>query len=608
MKSLIDLLQLVLIDMGTRCGTSTTRDFKTVTSRLEHEGWSFLTITLSAFGRDFQQALDQGYVADSMFAGFRRHEGLPSFLGGFLRQVFEPNSGRLVDVPNVEAVLAIRQITLMFGKILLPCTRAREEAAFDKYVETEKEVREYDGRLLGSDLLDRFARVSRRLWSAYLTDVDSFIHDSGVLPKHGPGATADRLRGNRKRDRMHWTLRLEQEFPARENLVPNDGLAWSEVLDEVDFLPPGAELPVRVITVPKTLKTPRIIAIEPTCMQYMQQGILEVMREKALTNDNVRNFLLWDSQVPNQELAREGSEKGHLATLDLSEASDRVSNLHVRTVLQNHGNLRRAVDATRSRKADVPGRGIHSLAKFASMGSALCFPFESLVFVTAVFVGIEESLGHPLAVDDFQSYYGKVRVYGDDIIVPVEFVQSVVKVLEDLGFRVGADKSFWTGKFRESCGADWYDGHSVNVIRVRRPLPKSRRDAEEVISAVSLRNQLFWAGSIRAVDFLDKLMTGIIPFPVVEEGSPLLGRHSYGPCQPERYDRRLHRPLVKGVVAVSQLPSSKLDGYGALMKFFLKRGDKPLAREHLMRAGRPVSVRIKDRWSTPYSYGVDAEQ
>jgi len=124
---------------------------------------------------------------------------------------------------------------------------------------------------------------------------------------------------------------------------------------------------------------------------------------------------------------------GNLATLDLSEASDRVSNQHVRLLVKNHRALREAVDATRSRKADVLGKTIR-LAKFASMGSALCFPFEALVFATIVFVGIERELNRQLTQKDIESFYGRVRVYGDDIIVPVEYVESVVRELEALGF------------------------------------------------------------------------------------------------------------------------------------------------------------------------------
>lgn len=620
MDSLIALLQEVLIDLGTRCSTSTTQDFKTVLRRYEHEGESFLTISLASFGADFQKSLDQGYVGLTQFSGFARTGATPRFLGGFADLVFDRRGGRLLDVPNVEAIKAIRQITLMFAKIQKPCTDRRIRAAFRQYIETELEIRQYDKTLETVQIgqfespADRFHRVSRLLWAKLLSSVDTRVYRGDVLPKHGPGATADRLSGNRKFDSTMWTERLENVFAFSEHLLPSPSSNHFSRLDEVILQSPGTEIPVKVIMVPKTLKTPRVIAMEPTCMQYMQQGILRVITEQIRRNEHASNFVCSDSQEPNQRLARLGSRDGSLATLDLSEASDRVSNQHVRLLLKNHRALRDAFDSTRSRKADVLGQTIR-LAKFASMGSALCFPMEALVFTTLVFVGIEQQLNRRLTEKDVKSFYGLVRVYGDDIVVPVDYVQSVTQTLEAFGLRVNVNKSFWTGKFRESCGKDYYDGHDVSIVKVRRPLSASRKRVPELVSTVSLRNQLFTAGFDRAVDFLDDRIEKSIPFPIISDEmasridkidfkgptSVLLGRLSYQPCQAEDWDRHLHHPLVQGARVISESPASKLDSSGALLKWFLLRGDFPLEdKDHLERAGRPRNARIKIHLARPY--------
>jgi hypothetical protein len=432
-----------------------------------------------------------------------------------------------------------------------------------------------------------FSRLDREIW------------ERGVLPKHGPGATADKLRGNAKYDQLEWTQRLEQEFPAWNYLLPSYN--FLEKLNDVRFLEPGEERPVKVTPVPKTQKTPRLIAIEPTCMQYVQQGLLELMRHEFRVDDNARNLVNFDSQEHNRALARKGSMDGSLATLDLSEASDRVSYQHVLALLANHGPLRRSVDACRSRKADVPGYGVKRLAKFASMGSALCFPFESLVFCTLVFMGIEERLNRQLTSVDVRSYWGRVRIYGDDIIIPVEEVPIVTRTLQDFGLVVNTGKSFWTGKFRESCGGDYYDGHDVTVARIRRSFPTSRRDAREIVSIVSLRNQLFELGYVESVEWLDGYISRIIPFPeIARNNTSLLGRWSYVPSQARRFHPDLHVPLVKGMTVRSELPESMLEDSGALMKFFLKRGDEPqFDEEHLERFGRAKSVTLRLGWANP---------
>jgi hypothetical protein len=264
-------------------------------------------------------------------------------------------------------------------------------------------------------------------------------------------------------------------------------------------------------------------------------------------------------------------------------------------MFENFPNLERAVDATRSRKADVQGHGVIRLAKFASMGSALCFPIEALVFSTVIFIGIQNALSRPLTLKDISSFRGKVRVYGDDIIVPVKYVRHVISALETYGFKVNAGKSFWNGSFRESCGKDYYAGEDVSVVRVRQFIPESRGNAKEIISTVSLRNQLYNAGLWGTVRHLDRHLERVLKhYPVVGPQSPVLGRVSCLGIPSYRMHIHLHKPIVKGFLQRSRPPISKLDGYGALMKFFLKRGDEPFAdRDHLERYGRPDAVDIK---------------
>jgi len=89
------LWKMVAEESATQCCTSATRDIKYVSSRFEHEGFSFLTITLPTFGKDFQKSLDQGYVDRNLYQGFPWQAGLPRFLGGFLDHVFDRASGVL---------------------------------------------------------------------------------------------------------------------------------------------------------------------------------------------------------------------------------------------------------------------------------------------------------------------------------------------------------------------------------------------------------------------------------------------------------------------------------------------------------------------------------
>jgi len=599
LKSLIVLWSTLANEFAKRCCTSATRDIETVSSRVEHEGISFLTISLASFGKDFQKSLDQGIVDRNLFHGFSWQAGLPRFMGGFLDRVFDRGSGVLVHDPDVEAILAVRQLSLLFSKILLPCTSARERDAMSGYVNCDREVKENDAILTESDYSD-FVRIANLLFRPVFSSLDQQIYDEEVVPKHGPGATADKLLGNQKYQNRTWTHRLQEVFSVENFLYPNARYVHE---DDVTFLDPGSELPVKVISVPKTLKSPRIIAVEPSYVQYAQQAILEPLVLGLESDSILKNFLGFTDQGPNQTMAKEGSELGHTATLDLSDASDRVSNQLVRRMVGSFPSLLKGLESTRSRRADVPGEGVIRLAKYASMGSALCFPVEAMVFLTLVFLGIErEQSTRFTSRSDFLRFTGRVRVYGDDLIVPIDNVESVIQSLEHFGARVGSSKSFWIGRFRESCGKEYYEGQDVSIVKLRRVFPASLQDGPGCISMVSFRNQLYKAGCWETVKYIDSICWKVLRyFPAVLESSQVLGRHSFLGYQTEKVCTQLHRPLVKGHVVRSVIPENSLDDQDALLKFFLKRGGLPsVDRKHLERSGRPRAVDIKPRWVTPY--------
>jgi hypothetical protein len=637
MKSLMHLWRELANELASLCCTSAVRDYKTVTERCKHEGVSFLTITLPAFAKDFERSLELGKTDHASFVGFRRRGGLPLFLGGFLDQVFDRETGVLLDDPSIDCILSIRQLTMLYGKILLECSDARKEGAMRKYIECENDVREAD-RSTSLELREEFRRMAALIFGDVLQELDNEVYhylvspgartresnpfgeklnfsqwdeESILLPKHGPGATADRLKGNQKFDQVEWPARLNDLFPFEEWALPS--VSYYEDLERVHIIEPEDERPVRVITVPKTLKTPRIIAVEPTCMQYMQQAFLRPLVQKLEQGFSGQHsqrrpnlafgFVGFTDQDPNRVMACDGSLTGKSATLDMSEASDRVSNQHVIDLLARWPSISEAVQAVRSTKADVPGVGVITLAKHASMGSALCFPMEAMVFTTIVFMGIQASLSTRFTRRDILSLRGEVRVYGDDILIPVDSVRSVVDHLEAFGLKVNVGKSFWNGKFRESCGGDYYDGTDVTPVRFRREFPSTRKHVSEIVSLVEFRNHMYNRGLWQTARWLDNKIARVLPrFPIVEPTSSILGRTSvsFSPLA-EKVHRHLHTPLVEGYVVRSVLPKSSVSGTGALMKFFLRRGDEPFADvKHLDRAGRPLDVNMYRGWHRPY--------
>lgn len=627
MKSLTLLWQKAALDCAAWCCASTIdsdqdlidmfhidKDLDTLIKRSCDEGVSFLTITLTDFGKDFEKSLSQGFVDSKSFLGFHRGKTcLPRFLSGFTSLVFDLSTGTLLDNPSIAAIFSVRQLTLMFGKILLPCSDTREKNAISGYIQVEKEIRELDRNGFSDTELAQLRNCFEILFRESLNYLTEKLDNYDLHPKHGPGSTADRLLGNKKYTMATWPDRLERIFPYVDYALPNHRYSL-EYLERVEFLAPDQEIPVRVISVPKTLKTPRIIAIEPTAMQYMQQALARIFMDTT-EKSFIRNtpygdvyvrplsagFIGFEDQEPNQLLAQKGSKDGSLATIDLSEASDRVSNSLVRALFLNYPQIAEAIDSTRSRKASIPGYGVHRIAKFASMGSALTFPIESMVFLSIIFYSISKERGVPVSEKFVKQFLGKVRVYGDDIVVPTEYARSVIQCLEAFGFKVNSNKSFWTGKFRESCGKEFYDGCDVSLTRVRREIPTSRSCVEGVISTVSLSNQFYKAGLWRSADYLANILGKFIPLPIVGEESPALGLHSFQGYKAERVCKRLHRPLVWAAQPSAKSPLSKLNGVFALQKILLTSGFLPNPdRSHLERNGRPDAVDIKLGWIVAY--------
>ena len=663
MKSQMRLLECVLADAGTWCSTSTTRDFNTIARRVEHEGMSFLTITLPGFATDFESCLEQGSVEPSHFLSFRKRGALPVFLRGLLVRVFDTSTGTLLSDPDPLAVHAVRQICMLHKKVLLACSDERIRSSYESFLETDRSNAEWEDRIGDvwifdpdspyasrhsreeSDALGRsssdsdnfvsdgqhqdsfsderhrhrgasmelahFRCVAGLLWGQLFT-ADSFGIDTGrVVPRHGPGATAEKLSANRRYAQSRWHRRLDHWFPAADFVVPNAG--YSEELADIQFVDPEHEQPVRVVAVPKTLKGPRIIAIEPACMQYTQQAVMEILVDRLESYFLSKGRINFADQTANQKMALRGSINGRIATIDLKDASDRVSAQLVWEMLAVQKDFRSLVFACRSLRADVPGEDTHVLSRFASMGSALCFPIEAMVFYTIVVSAIHRAVGLPLTLKGLRKALQGVRVYGDDIIVPVQYVQDVWRELEYFNLRVNPNKTFYRGSFRESCGVDAFRGVPVTPVYCRRMLPtKHRSTAEEdvefgtnperIVSAVSLANQLYKAGYWQAASYVRSELSRFATYPIVSENSSVLGWHSYRVrYEAHRWDTDLHRWLVRAPVVVTKLRPDPLDGYGALMKFFLKRGSEPYHDEkHLERYGRPLSVYTKTRWAQPY--------
>lgn len=607
-KSLVDLLELLLLESGRKSGAPTARDVQTLRRRVKHEGDSFITITLPKFCSDFERSLERGSVDPGAFSSFRKKKGsrgIPAFLQGFLFQVFDKD-GFLLKEPSVICIRLIRQICRFGAKLLRPCSDERVEEAIEKFVECDNSVAESLPEPLGETFRQVAGLIVREL------DLDAQSVLDSIVPTHGPGATMERITGNGKWNLRSWHRRLEDAgleyyrygFPCTE-ITEEDILAWPRMLEPED------EPPSRVVTVPKTLKSPRVIAVEPVCMQFAQQGLSRYLVRQLETCRLTSGHVNFRDQETNQGLALEASGSGNYATIDMSEASDRVSLSHVESAFERSSPFLEMMLACRSTRAQLPNGDIITLKKFASMGSALCFPVEALVFFVSIIASRLSRAGIYPTAQAVHSFGRDVFVYGDDLIVPADEAPAICEDLEKLGFKVNRSKSFWSGNFRESCGTDCYDNERVTPVYLRRDLPADRKDASGILSCVATANQLFQAGFHSASAAIRKAVEKAIggKLPTVSQDSPAVGWHGHSEAvPPKRWNTFLHRTEHLCWTVFSRWEPDPLEGIGALAKCFrIMRNstrdsladflDIPdIDEEHLDRSPRPYSLALKRRW------------
>ncbi len=598
MKSQFDLHSALIEDQYALLGISAHHDLLTFRSRCQSKGLPFLTIVLPKLGKDLERSIEQGEISDDLFVGFGRRGGRqkdrrPEFLGSLFNLIFDTD-GTLLANPDARAIRAIRQIAGFHGKLKELCSDEKVLAAYDTFVMVDKQISEATAT---HQDYSWFADVSHRIWGRAIGDVSSRIMHDEIIPKHGPGVVSDKLTSNGKYRDLSWTERLDRYFPIEKYVLP--GYSFFEELDEFPLYSPAQELPSRVIPVPKTMEKPRIIAAEPSYLQKMQGGILSLLTERLGDHPVIG----WNDQTRNRDMAKSASADRALSTLDLSEASDRVSLRLVKNLIKFNEYFLNVVLSTRTTAAELPNGERILLRKFATMGSALCFPMESMVFCTIVYMAIAKARGEYLPSSwTLKSLEGKVSVYGDDIIVPREYTQSVVELLETFGLKVNRSKSFSESHFRESCGAEFYDGHDVSIVRARKRLPDNRRHVDELVSTVAMRNLYAQAyGHTAFVEALDSFIGGLIPFPYGYPETPALVRWTSAgddiidlKGQEYRFHSGLQQLFVRAVAVKSRKRDDPLDGYGALLKSLTTSFQED--QNHLKRAGRPVSARLKYGW------------
>lgn len=480
-------------------------DAATFEKRFAAEGLSFITSTLPLLSKALTRALETKHFLCP--TGFKKMRGtaLPRFCGGLLKEVFE-DDGRLRYDCDTSCLTDVMQLGNLFYKLDLPYSFQKSKKVIDKFVEVEEYLHTLE--IKDDSILDEASVIVERVLRGF--------NPMDITPRHGPGSVATREKPSekwdfkRKYNSIHRVYPYYTYFtPSRKSLLRSIGSYKS-----LEQLESGC---ARVTLVQKDSRGPRLISMEPLEYQYIQQGIARsLVRHLENKSRLTRKSVNFTDQTINQRLALENSLTRDCSTLDMKEASDRVSLALVRKVFSRRPDVLRSLEATRTTHTELPdGRKI-ALAKFAPMGSALCFPVEALVFWS-----LAEAIRRRTRTK------GRVYVYGDDIIVPKRITSPLLKILPLYGLEFNEDKCFTYGHFRESCGMDAYRGIRCTPCRMRKILPKSKKEVSSLVSGVEFSNHLWERGYWNSATYVRTVCESILHVDVVRSPRVYFGGLSY---------------------------------------------------------------------------------
>lgn len=537
-------------------------------SRIAREGLGFVTKTLPRLGKALDKCLTGVDIIDSAKLGFKPQPGskLPKFLGELFNCVCS-NDGRVLQVPCVTSIKSIREICFCMYKLKLPYSVDDEAKVLDNFRKVEVEILHYDdlfthvSKLIDSnpsgyeDLTPRASRIIRRA-RMYLSKVFQSFDPMEISPRHGPGVVSTK---ERLWDKYRWTSiphRLSQTYPIDAYFYASQGHvcdSQQEIFSLADW-----EDSARVLLVPKDSRGPRLISAEPLVFQWIQQGlsraIVRHVERHPLTRDNVH----FTNQQPNQFGALLGSETGRYATLDLKDASDRVTCGLVRLLFPEP--LLECLMATRSLSTVLPSGEKLVLRKFAPMGSALCFPIMALTIWSLLRAGMDDAYSRK-----------RILVYGDDVIVPTAQAANAINILESFGLAINREKSCTSGSFRESCGVDAFSGIDVTPVRFRTRWSSSR-SPEAFMAWVDYSNSCYERGYSRTASLIASWLVQLYgPIPRKELGLTCPSLYvvpEFARELQKRVNSDLQKLEYRVLDCVSKPIRKRIKGWSMLLRYF----------------------------------------
>ena len=607
-------------------GAEFERDLAHLRRVVAQRGIHVYLVDLPALGKHLDRCLASGEYCASQLPLSRQVSSavkIPELFRGLYLLIFD-NSGKLREDYNVEALLFLRQLLYCAKKVELDCGTDGKVDEVNEFIRTDSELPEperfwdldhdttgvagetYRGFDKSPICISGVARLSPhwgRELSILLRNLDkvsmflcSALGDYNPEEwklRHGPGAISEVAGPTNKYCWRNWSERLESVFPIADYGFHNYR-SWCDAIADRDI--PSRDPSSRLICVPKSYTKPRLIAAEPSEHQWCQQNIWHYFSVRS-AHSWINRFVTFRDQSRNQELCVKGSRDGSLATVDLSAASDRVTPHVVGNLFRHNVPLLQALRATRTQfvtQETAPrSQRLVRLRKFSTMGSACTFPVESLIFMSVAIAACLTTRREQVTLEAIQALEGQVTIFGDDIVIPVGSRELLYVALEALCFKVNDTKSFYTGRFRESCGVDAFDGVDVTPVYWKGRLGS---DPDSIASTLECSNNFYKKFFVNTSAYLASTIRKY-RFPCVGIDSGVVGFKSF--VRPPvthkmRYSRTLQRSEVFVPVLRTEQRKTAVNDDSALLQYFTE-DPSPLNKWSSGVAQRP-DTKIRHGW------------
>lgn len=422
-------------------------------------------------------------------------------------------------------ISVVRQIFSLYGRLTVKAKSWNEEEFLGEFHARIAEVVDLERVLTPRE---RF--VMSHIGRVLLRDFypERLLEPGYGVFEHGPGACSESdIKGHLLKDGVFdprvvetdavaskWlptdVARLPFMRPTLEYWVGADGkpvtVSRFESFTVSEWLASGGVLnPIKLATyskvslVPKDYRGPRVIAAEPCLHQYTQSGYANEIISEVLHGWPLCGAVNLHRPELNANAARRGSQSVRclpdtLVTIDLKDASDTVRMSHLRLMAAERPDVIQWLQEIRTPNVVSTLRPIpeKEMTTAFPMGSKLCFPTETLVYVWIALSAIwmqEHADSLEPAFGSYRQYcqeYDRranlsvrpgelallikktgLRAYGDDIVVAASHLRAVCSLLQRCGMKLNASKTCYGTPFKESCGGDYWGGYEVTPLRPR---------------------------------------------------------------------------------------------------------------------------------------------